>query len=307
MAEQVIAFVTLDQAQTIVATSDLSDKGAWSSSGYYYPRDAVLFNAGYYACLKENTNKPPTLSPAEWLLLVFVQDGSSAHTADEAYALADSAYHLAVSGTNGIESAQALAYIALQTAWAGTNTASNAQSNASNALNVANQAYLIAISGTNGIEDTTDLAYRALQTAWSGTSGANSALAVAAVGTNAAAAANALALVALQTAWLGTASYSVESWGGTITVDLEGATYQRFPINGNTHVLVANPSIIRGVTAVLVESSGSSANLTFNPTDMAWFGAGMPTALAAGKRMIINFTSFGSTGTEIHAAYTQQT
>jgi hypothetical protein len=303
---QITAFVTLDQALTIVATSELRDQGAWSPDGYYYPRDAVLFSNAYYSCIKENTNKLPSISPDEWLLLVFVTSGSEAHTADEAYALAEQAYSVAVSGTNGIAHAEALAYQALLTAWAGTNAASAAQTNAGNALNIANQAYLIAINGTTAIEDTTDLAYKALQTAWSGTSGANSAMSVAVAGTQAASSANALALVALQTAWLGTVSYGSNGWSGTLFIDLAGPTYQQRPVAADTHIVVINPQVVRGVTAVLVSETGASAALSFNPTDMSWFGSGMPTALAAGKRMIINFTSFGSTGSEIHAAYTQQ-
>jgi hypothetical protein len=131
-------------------------------------------------------------------------------------------------------------------------------------------------------------------------------MSVAVAGTQAASSANALALVALQTAWLGTVSYGSNGWSGTLFIDLAGPTYQQRPVAADTHIVVINPQVVRGVTAVLVSETGASAALSFNPTDMSWFGSGMPTALAAGKRMIINFTSFGSTGSEIHAAYTQQ-
>lgn len=292
MAEQVIAFVTLDQAQTIVTTSELNDRGAWAPDLVYATRDAVLYDGAYYSAIQDNANKVPSLSPAEWLLLVFVISGSASHTSDEAYALAEQAYSIAVAGTNGIASAEDLAYLALVTAWAGTNAASAAQTNAATAIIIAD--------GAN------DLAYRALQTAWSGTNGANSAMSVAVDGTNAAAQANALALTALQTAWLGTASYGSNGWSGTIAIDLAGATYQQRPIAADTHIVVINPQVVRGVTAILVSETGAPAALSFNPTDMSWFGSGMPTALAAGKRMIINFTSFGATGSDIHAAYTQQ-
>lgn len=306
MADQVLAFVTLDQAQTIVATSELVDQGAWSPTTFYNPRDAVLFNGAYYQCLLLNVNKPPTASPNEWLLLVFVTSGTATHTADQAYALADQAYTIAVAGTNGITHAEDLAYIALLTAWAGTNAASAAQSNASNALNQASQAYLIAINGTEQADDARDLAYKALQTAWSGTQGANSAFSVAVAGTNAAAIAEAHSLIALQTAWLGTASYGSQGWSGTTFIDLAGATYQQRPIASDTHIVVINAAVVRGVSAILVSETGTNAALSFNPSDMAWFGNGMPTALVAGKRMIINFTSFGASGADIHAAYTQQ-
>lgn len=292
MADQVTAFVTLDQAQTVVATSELRDRGAWAPELQYEVRDAVLYDSAYYQCLVTNIDKPPSTSPNEWVLLVFVVSGTAAHTADQAYALAEQAYGIAISGTNGVEHAEDLAYLALLTAWAGTNAANAAQANATTAITVAN--------------DSHDLAYKALQTAWSGTNGANSAFAVAVAGTNAAAIAEAHAFIALQTAWEGTVSYGSNPWAGTITVDLDGDTYQQFPIAADTHIVVINPQVVRGVTAILVSETGVSAALTFNPSDMSWFGSGMPTALVAGKRMIINFTSFGASGPDIHAAYTQQ-
>lgn len=291
MADQVTAFVTLDQAKIIVATSELNDRGAWAPDLQYEVRDAVLYNSAYYQCVTQNIDKVPGVSP-EWLLLVFVTSGTAAHTADQAYALAEQAYSIAVAGTNGIEHAEDLAYLALVTAWAGTNAANAAQANASAALTLA--------------EDSSDLAYKALQTAWSGTQGANSAFAVAVQGTNAAAIAEAHALIALQTAWDGTVSYGSNPWAGTIFIDLDGDTYQQRPIAADTHIVVINAAVVRGVTAILVSETGTNAALTFNPSDMTWFGSGMPTALVAGKRMIINFTSFGASGPDIHAAYTQQ-
>jgi hypothetical protein len=70
--------------------------------------------------------------------------------------------------------------------------------------------------------------------------------------------------------------------------------------------VVLNPSVVKGVSAILVSETGVNAALTFNPSDMTWFGSGEPAELVAGKRMIINFTSFGASGPDIHAAYTQQ-
>jgi hypothetical protein len=146
MADQVTAFVTLDQAQIIVATSDLNDRGAWALELQYEPRDAVLFDGAYYQCLLTNIDKVPTLSPDEWGLLVFVVSGTAAHTADQAYALAEQAYGIAISGTNGVAHAEDLAYLALLTAWAGTNAAASAQAIATTAINISEESSDLACS-----------------------------------------------------------------------------------------------------------------------------------------------------------------
>jgi hypothetical protein len=125
---------------------------------------------------------------------------------------------------------------------------------------------------------------------------------LAVAGTNAAADASDLAYLALQTAWAGTASFSSQVWAGTLTVDLSGPTYQKFSILGDTVIQVINPAVVRGVTAILASGTIADRALSFSPSDILWFGNSAPSSLPGGKRLILNFTSFGTTSSEIHAA-----
>jgi hypothetical protein len=85
---------------------------------------------------------------------------------------ANSAFAIAVAGTNLASHADNQSKLALETAWSGTQGA--------------NYAAGVAVAGTNAAQQARAVADKALLTSWSGTQGANSALAIAVAGTNAA-------------------------------------------------------------------------------------------------------------------------
>jgi hypothetical protein len=94
----IYAYTDLSDAQIFVKTSDLTDLLDWSPSTTYSTRNAAFYAGAYYVCLTANTNAPPVGNVSEeWSVLVLVRDGSSQnHTANEAYALAETALETAV-------------------------------------------------------------------------------------------------------------------------------------------------------------------------------------------------------------------
>lgn len=105
IANSTYAYVDLDDKQVFVNTDDLTDRGAWSGATAYVFRDVVSYNGANYVCLASNTNTPPDGNISDyWSTLALVRTGSSGHTADEAYALAEEALETAVevgqSGSN---------------------------------------------------------------------------------------------------------------------------------------------------------------------------------------------------------------
>jgi hypothetical protein len=98
VAHNVYAYTSADDAQVFVKGADLTDLGDWSSTVTYSFRQAAVYNGAYYVCLAANTNTPPSGNISdEWSVLVLVREsGSSGHTADEAYALAETAFETAV-------------------------------------------------------------------------------------------------------------------------------------------------------------------------------------------------------------------
>lgn len=305
----------------MVDDGDINYTGTWSSTGTYFAstKDTVLYGSTRYIAIVDNVGGVPTYVPrrgqAKWSSLVTIStSGTEAeeHTADEAYALAQQALSEAQSAGQTADQAVAdadqafeLANGAYTIAVAGTNAAASAQAQAAAASSAAATAQSTAMTAQNTANGASAIAVTALETAWSGTAGVNQVFPIAVAGTEGAAAANALAYQALQTAWAGTTSYSETGWSGTLNVDLTGPTYQRLTIHGTTQINVINPAAVRGVTAILVSDIGIDAALNFMD-GMIWFGQGAPEALPGGQRMIVNFTSFGSVASEIHAAYVQQ-
>lgn len=269
------AYTNSSGVQVLVQGSALNNRGDWLSTEFYRPADAVTYQSALYLCVAFNGNTAPSANVSDkWAALVIVDGTAGSHSADQAYALAQAAYDIAIIGTNtatsaltAANSAQAAAVIAVA---AGTNAqaaAAAATSAAGAAQLTANQSFVIAVAGTAAAQSANDLAY-----------------------------------LALQTAWAGTTSFSSQGWAGTVTVDLAGPTYQKFNIMGATVVQVVNPAIVRGVTAILASGTAVPAALLFLPADIVWFGNAAPTSLPGEKRLIVNFTSFGSVSSEIHAA-----
>jgi hypothetical protein len=98
VANNVYAYTSADDQQVFVKGSDVTDLGAWSAATTYSFRDAAVYNGAYYVCLLANINTPPSGNISdEWSVLVLVREGDAGgHTADEAYALAETALETAI-------------------------------------------------------------------------------------------------------------------------------------------------------------------------------------------------------------------
>ena len=148
--------------------------------------------------------------------------------------LANQALQTAWLGTNAT-GATTLAYTALTTAWTGTRTADSAYSvavtgtnAAASGIDLANKALQTAWLGTNAT-GATNLAYTALQTAWTGTAEATAAIVLANQGiTQSWAGTNAIVLAnqGITSAWAGTSAIALanqgitQSWAGTNAIVL---------------------------------------------------------------------------------------
>jgi hypothetical protein len=85
-----------------IQSGNLNSRGTWVNSAFYVRNDVVTYLGADFICLSDNINTPPDGDySAQWSILVLVVEGngSASHTADEAYALAGSAYSIAVFGS----------------------------------------------------------------------------------------------------------------------------------------------------------------------------------------------------------------
>lgn len=147
--------------------------GTWGSSGTYLAitKDTVNYSNSQYVAAVTNYGHNPALpstptNPQPWSPLVLISPATPGTNslAQDAFNLAESAYELAVIGTN---------------------VGTNAYTLASAGSNLAWQAYLLAQSGTSGTDPTTlAIAQAAFSIAVQGTNAAQSAYTLAQVGTN---------------------------------------------------------------------------------------------------------------------------
>lgn len=179
------AYIDTDGVIHDIQGAELHDKSAWSSGGFYSRYDVVSYQTALYVALQPVSLYPPTAIVDEnWSSLVDITgQAGSGLTLQQVYNIAIAAGDLAYvalrtawTGTNdaynalqaawaGTTAAATVAYPALVTSWVGTNTANSALAAASAGTNLALTAYNIAVAGTN-------LAYTALQQAWYGTEAA---------------------------------------------------------------------------------------------------------------------------------------
>lgn len=94
-------------------------------------------------------------------------------------------------------------------------------------------------------------------------------------------------------------------WASTIDYDLDGARYQRTTIAGDTTVGIVEPipfvsGFAKGITVVLESDGASDHNLTFDPA-ILWYGLGPPGILPVGSSILISFTAFGPSVSDIKA------
>lgn len=117
-----------------VLGSQLTDRGAWSSSAFYTLYDVIQIGIDQYVALQPNSNTPPTAIVDEnWSSLVIVEEASGSSVTN-----AGSDYY-----------ARYLATQALETAWTGTSLGSAAFTLATAGSNLAWEAYQLALNGTD--------------------------------------------------------------------------------------------------------------------------------------------------------------
>lgn len=114
-------------------------------------------------------------------------------------------------------------------------------------------------------------------------------------------------LALVQNAWslaqAGTITHQTLTFGGTTTLDFNGSTYQTVVLTGSVQIEAVNMSLIKTITARFV-ASGSTWGMAFPG---AWvFLTDPPTELEASKTGILSLTSFGTSYSDIVAAYAAQ-
>ena len=306
----IYTFVDTTGLLSEVFESDLNFSGNWRSSSNYYRYDVVDYGVARYVCTTANTNTAPPVDlqfTAYWSLISFTSTGTSsdvdnAQAIQDVYSLAYRAYNIALTGTD-LPAPESLDWVSQ---WLGhTYSIAVAGTNAADmAWNYAGEAWTIAVAGTNAADQAYSLAQTALNTAWAGTSAANSAdmwgrdaFSLAVDGTNAAAAATALALSALNP------TYSVLPYAGTVVVDFTTDKYWSLSLTGNVVFQGTNQSAVRSST-VVVKSDSSIRTLTF--PSWVFLGAGVPTSIAASKTGVLTVTAFGTSASDVIAAYAVQ-
>lgn len=149
------AYIGLSGETTVLASTQINFRSAWSVSTSYARLDAVTYNSRWFIAITAHTGvTPPTTfvteTPTYWSPLVLVEgDPQTLDTSSEIAAAA----------------AVGMATLALQTSWSGTEAAAWANALAATGTDAANQAY--------------SLAQLALDTAWYGTGAAAAAQATA--------------------------------------------------------------------------------------------------------------------------------
>lgn len=238
------SYIGLSGETVTLADTAINFRGAWSGSTSYAVKDAAIYNSRWFIATTAHTGvTPPNVfvieTPTYWSPLVLVEgDPQVADTNSEIAA----------------NNAYAQSQLAIQTAWAGTDTA--------------NAALALAVTGTTAADQAYSLAQQALQTAWAGTnqpavdgvySIARLALDTAWAGTQAASAAQsssdsayALATLALNTAWAGTdaasaAQLAADNANAILAFGVSGTTYTSSMAGSpaDTQVIVENGVVTR--------------------------------------------------------------
>ena len=247
---------------------------------------------------------------------------------------ANSAFAIAVAGTNAAAAAQATGALAL--AWIGTIGASGVDQIA---RDLATSAYNIATNGTDRLDDRIDAEIQARihddgTTYWAGTTyangqvaieaaarinGDNSIMGIAVAGTN---------LASMALTWAGT---SVSKSGGTMTGNLHtpmvvlgvGSAPASTAINGTLYYDFLGPAFQETtydrtlkigaknytagaeIAAVLI-SDGTQRTVTYS-TDFSWFGTQVPvTPSTANKKILVALASVGTVPSKVIGATTAQ-
>ena len=281
------SYIGLSGETVVLADSQINFRGGWLQTTSYAVRDAASYNSRWYIAVTAHTGvTPPTVfvitTPTYWSPLVLTEGDPE---------ILDTASEIAAAAAIGI------ATLALETAWAGTNTANSALALASTGTDAADQAYSLARlaldtawAGTNApaIEGVYSLARLALDTAWVGTGAA-------AVSETDAQSAYSLARLALDTAWVGTnhppqndslARLALDTaWSGTqAAAAAQGAANQADSLaqqallaawNGTNAAFAARFGVVDYWAGRLVQSGVSAPVVsvyrsTFTGADLVW-------------------------------------
>lgn len=260
------SYIGLSGETVTLADTSINFRGAWSGSTSYAVRDAASYNSRWFIAITAHTGvTPPNVfvieTPTYWSPLVLVEgdpeiaDTGSEIAANNAYAQSQLAIQTAWAGTDTANAALALAA-------QGTAAAAAAQSQADAAWAYAGQAWTIAVNGTqaaaaaqgsaDGAQGTADeslsVATLALNTSWAGTQAASSAQ-------TSADSAYALATLALNTAWAGTdaasaAQVAADNANAILAFGVSGTTFTSSMAGSpaDTQVIVENGVVTRIAT-----------------------------------------------------------
>lgn len=96
------------------------------------------------------------------------------------------------------------------------------------------------------------------------------------------------------------------SYASTTTLDFtSGNTFQTIPVSGALTLATTHLGVGRQLILRLVNSSGSTQNLSF-PAGWVFIGNGAPTTILNGKTGVLSLLSFSTTDSSVVAAYAVQ-
>jgi len=118
-------------------------------------------------------------------------------------------------------------------------------------------------------------------------------------------AAQIVASSALELAQTLTPTLAAIPWSSSIDYDLDGARYQVTDVIGATDISILEPipfesGFTKGITVVLESDGLSDHNLTFDPL-IKWYGLGPPALLPQSSSILISFTAFGPSLSDVKA------
>lgn len=94
------------------------------------------------------------------------------------------------------------------------------------------------------------------------------------------------------------------SYSATTDIDFTSAGCRTLSLTGNVTFTTSNKAVNRSVVIRII-ADGSTRNLTF-PGSWVFVGAAAPTTIAAGKTAVLSLMCFGSSDSDIVAAYSVQ-
>ena len=96
-------------------------------------------------------------------------------------------------------------------------------------------------------------------------------------------------------------THSVLTYAASVAIDLAGDPYRTLTLTGDVTLTSSNRAAARAVTVRIVGDSSDRALTLREP--WKWIGAAKPTALAANKVTVLSLAAFGTSESDVIAAY----